>query len=465
MAYQASIGTSCSAVLPTAVPITTIHKVSTQPWYFDFGASNHMNNNIVSLSNVRKYDGNLLINNVDGSSLPIIVVGDLSPSLADVFVFPDLSTSLIFFGQLGKVIAKGPKVGRLFLLKVYLSTIIMHTLLLSFACNVVGPDTKLWHSHLGHPNSDVLRTMFKSGLLGSPICSCPDLSFDCSSCKLGKSKQNYPLTLRYNSNSTGEYMSTEFQDFFQSKDIISQRSCPSTPQQNGVAEMKNRRLLDMLFGYSPSDTDLRSSVVFVLCVYLIMNDTNLHPNQLCVFFMVMPFLIMAMFAMIPRLIESVFLGMLSSLKINIFFLSQVTLPSASLSILPNFDESHPTPSLPPLDPNLAPALDHPFAPGSITLCRSTHPSCPLDRYDFSSLRLIYHLFSSPLATNRLWHMSISKSKWVFYVKQRSDGSQDRYKARLVALGNKQEYTIDYEDTFVPIAKMTTIRTILAIAAS
>ena len=57
------------------------------------------------------------------------------------------------------------------------------------------------------------------------------------------------------------------------------------------------------------------------------------------------------------------------------------------------------------------------------------------------------------------------SKWVFSVKLHSDGSLDRYKAGLVALGNKQEYGIDYEETFAPFAKMTTVRTILAIAAS
>jgi len=48
------------------------------------------------------------------------------------------------------------------------------------------------------------------------------------------------------SDSGGEYMSNEFQFFLQSHGIISQRSCPFTPQQNGVAERKNRHLLDVV---------------------------------------------------------------------------------------------------------------------------------------------------------------------------------------------------------------------------
>jgi len=57
------------------------------------------------------------------------------------------------------------------------------------------------------------------------------------------------------------------------------------------------------------------------------------------------------------------------------------------------------------------------------------------------------------------------SKFVFSIKRRSDGSIDCYKARLVALGNKQEYGLDYDETFAPIAKMTIVRTILALVAS
>jgi hypothetical protein len=56
-------------------------------------------------------------------------------------------------------------------------------------------------------------------------------------------------------------------------------------------------------------------------------------------------------------------------------------------------------------------------------------------------------------------------KWVYSMKLNFDGSLSRYKARLVALRNKQEYGIDYDETFAPIAKLTIVRTVISIIAS
>jgi len=48
------------------------------------------------------------------------------------------------------------------------------------------------------------------------------------------------------------------------------------------------------------------------------------------------------------------------------------------------------------------------------------------------------------------------------MKYKSDGSLDRYKARLVGKGYTQVYGVDYLDTFALVAKLNTIRVLLSL---
>ncbi|RVW31828.1 Retrovirus-related Pol polyprotein from transposon RE1 [Vitis vinifera] len=340
-------------------------------------------------------------------SLPIAAIGDASSKFTDVFLAPQLSTNLISVGQL-----------------------------VDNNCAINFSDLSMvWHRRLGHPNTQILSHVLNSDLPGNKDRY--SLSLECDSCKLGKSKTlPFPLHASRASHcfdlihsdvlgtfpdSGGEYLSTEFQAFLASKGIIHQRSCPSTPQQNGVAERKNRHLLDVF------------SLSTRYCVY-----ETLRPQSLSV---------------AHPISDPTTLQMQSVAAPSVRRSSRVSVPPNRYG----FPSSSSGNSISAL---------------TAALSKFDIPTCYSHAAKHDCWRQAMQEEIAALEANHTWDIEPCPPtivplgcKWVYSVKVRSDGSLDRYKARLVALGNNQEYGVNYEETFAPVAKMTTVRTILALAAS
>jgi hypothetical protein len=62
-------------------------------------------------------------------------------------------------------------------------------------------------------------------------------------------------------------------------------------------------------------------------------------------------------------------------------------------------------------------------------------------------------------------VNVVTGKWIFRHKLLTDGSLDRYKARWVLRGFTQRLGVDYDETFSPVVKPTTVRVVLSLALS
>jgi hypothetical protein len=66
---------------------------------------------------------------------------------------------------------------------------------------------------------------------------------------------------------------------------------------------------------------------------------------------------------------------------------------------------------------------------------------------------------------RLEGKFVVTSKWIYKIKHAANGSIEKYKARFVARGFSQVEGVDYDETFAPVARHTSIRSIIALATS
>ena len=73
--------------------------------------------------------------------------------------------------------------------------------------------------------------------------------------------------------------------------------------------------------------------------------------------------------------------------------------------------------------------------------------------------------------NNVWEIvprpegkSVVNSWWIYKLKYAADGSVEKYKARFIAQGFSQIEGVAYDETFAPVARYTSIRALISIAA-
>lgn len=106
-----------------------------------------------------------------------------------------------------------------------------------------------------------------------------------------------------------------------------------------------------------------------------------------------------------------------------------------------------------------------YTPSKHAFITTVEPTDHLEAMENADWKDAMDIEYTALIKNNIWQLiptpSHSKinmidNKCVFKLKRKADGSIDWYKAHLVAKGFKQRFGIDYEDTYSPMVKHTTI---------
>ncbi|KAE8681718.1 hypothetical protein F3Y22_tig00111310pilonHSYRG00060 [Hibiscus syriacus] len=254
----------------------------------------------------------------------------------------------------------------------------------------------------------------------------------------------------------GEYRSNEFSQYLRECRIRHQYTCANTPQQNGVAERKTGILQKFV-----ELATFEYLAVYVMCLFLIIYGANLTRKLLDV----------SLWDMTARERENEVLP--DSREFGDKLQQKMGEHAVQLQIssdeseYPNGDDvkqrvtQNPRQNGVYQQPNEEAIIEEATEPETFEEASKSYEWMTAMKEEIDALQ-----------QNQTWDIVPKikdvkpiSCKWVYKIKRRPDGSIERYKARLVARGFSQQYGLDYDETFSPVAKLTTVQVLLALAAN
>ncbi|RVX02174.1 Retrovirus-related Pol polyprotein from transposon RE1 [Vitis vinifera] len=391
--------------IPQALAALTLdNTIAKMEWTSDTGASNHMTGKQGMLTNIRNYSGSDSILIGDGSSLPILGIGDSSIKQKNKE------------RQTGHPMITGRRKGDLY---------------------VLPNSPELYFSH-----------RFKSGLADiwhQPFEQYVNIQF------------NKKIKV-FHSDGGGEFINFKLSSHFLSTGIIHQVSCPYTPEQTEVFSTAV-----YLINRLPSSTLNSETPYFALhgthpdytSLHVFGSSTNATSQPETT---VLPSLQVELyeqsFNTLPNAIEPNQLGLQSPTHQK-----QPPQPQPAPSMITRSQRGIIKPNPKYALTSTTNSTNIPREPHNIRAALA-HPGWKAGMDE--ELQAL-HTNKTWVLVPRTSDMHVIGSKWVFKPKLKPDGSLDCLKARVVAKGYHQVDGLDYTETFSPVIKPGTIRMVLTIA--